>query len=161
VDKRRFNNDYSRRRGIKKRAVKRISLSILATTIAASSFRASLRQSKIVRKVTPFGIIRNQSPLGNGVSVIRVCVALGFDADAGSNIKRGDGGGTAADDDDARNLLRRLHLEEEELYARTVILASQQNQLRGGVDAYSLRQKALVNYLSSGEFPLHPPAPTM
>jgi hypothetical protein len=100
-----------------------------------------------VRNATPFGIIRNQSPLGNGVSVIRVRMALGFDDTA------------SADDDDARSLLRRLHLEEKELYARTVILASQsqqlqqqQQQLRGGMNAQSLRQRALVDYLSNGEF---------
>ena len=148
------NNDYSRGRGgIEKRAVKGISLSILATTVAASSFRASRRKSKTVREVTPFGIIRNQSPLGNGVSVIRVRMALGFDEDGGGNTRRDDGGGAAADDD-ARSLLRRLHLEEKELYARTVILASQQQQqqLGRGVDAHGRRQKALVDYSSNGEF---------
>jgi hypothetical protein len=74
-------------------------------------------------------------------------MALGFDDTA------------SADDDDARSLLRRLHLEEKELYARTVILASQsqqlqqqQQQLRGGMNAQSLRQRALVDYLSNGEF---------
>jgi hypothetical protein len=62
-----------------------------------------------------------------------------------------------ADDDDARSLLRRLHLEEKEINARTVILASQsqqlqQQQLRGGMNAQSLRQRAHVDYLSNGEF---------
>jgi hypothetical protein len=42
-----------------------------------------------VRNATPFGIIRNQSPLGNGVSVIRVCMALGFDEGGGNNRRRG------------------------------------------------------------------------
>ena len=144
-----INNDYSRGRGgiEKKRAVGGISMLILAATVAASTFRASRRQTKTVRNATPFGIIRNQSPLGNGVSVIRVRMALGFDDTA------------SADDDDARSLLRRLHLEEKELYARTVILASQsqqlqqqQQQLRGGMNAQSLRQRALVDYLSNGEF---------
>ncbi len=131
---------------------------ILATTVAASTFRASRRETKTVRNATPFGIIRNQSPLGNGVSVIRVCMALGFDEGGGNNRREDDGGDTAAaDDDDARSLLRRLHLEEKEINARTVILASQsqqlqQQQLRGGMNAQSLRQRAHVDYLSNGEF---------
>ena len=132
---------------------------ILATTVAASTFRASRRETKTVRNATPFGIIRNQSPLGNGVSVIRVCMALGFDEDdCGNNQREDDGGDTAAaDDDDARSLLRRLHLEEKEINARTVILASQsqqlqQQQLRRGMNAQSLRQRAHVDYLSNGEF---------
>jgi hypothetical protein len=141
------------RGGIEERSVVRISLPILATTVAASTLRASSRRrSRTVREVTPFGIIRNQSPLGNGVSVIRVRVALGFDGDGGGDIERGDGGGAAADAG-ARSLLRRLHLEEKDLYARTAILASQQQQPRGTMDAHhSRRQKALVDCLSNGEF---------
>eukprot|EP00579_Thalassiosira_antarctica_P032461 CAMPEP_0201994770 /NCGR_PEP_ID=MMETSP0905-20130828/2494_1 /ASSEMBLY_ACC=CAM_ASM_000554 /TAXON_ID=420261 /ORGANISM="Thalassiosira antarctica, Strain CCMP982" /LENGTH=476 /DNA_ID=CAMNT_0048549801 /DNA_START=17 /DNA_END=1447 /DNA_ORIENTATION=- len=126
------NNGY---KGVKeKQTVKRISLLVLATTIAASTFRASLRKSRIIRTASPFGRIRNSSPLGNGVSVIRVCMALGFDED--------DGGIGGAD-----SLLKKLQLEEKELY--TKIAVSTQNQVQGS-DAFSnFRQKALGEYLSN------------
>mmetsp|Transcript_12862 Transcript_12862/g.19830 ORF Transcript_12862/g.19830 Transcript_12862/m.19830 type:complete len:544 (-) Transcript_12862:541-2172(-) len=121
--------------------VKRTTLFIMLLTLAASSFRASLRKSKIVRNVTPFGVIRNASPLGNGVSVIRVCMALKVDSndDGGSNTKR---------------LLNKLHLEEKELYTNISMLSQddprvkqqQQQKLDG---AYSFRQQALGRYVSN------------
>lgn len=110
--------------------VKRISLFVILATIAASSFRASLRKTKIVRTTTPFGRIRNVSPLGNGVSVIRVCMALG--------LNEGNG------DDDG--LLQKLHLEEKELYSKIAML----DQLQGS-NSYEFRQKALGDYISNGE----------
>ena len=105
-------------------------------TLAASSFRASLRKSKVVRNVTPFGTIRNVSPLGNGVSVIRVCMALKVDGN-----------------DEAKRLLNKLYLEEKELYTNISMLSQDdprvqqpQQQLSG---AYSFRQQALGRYVSN------------
>ncbi|KAL7519581.1 hypothetical protein ACHAWX_004340 [Stephanocyclus meneghinianus] len=115
--------------------VHRIALGFVATSLAAASFRASLRKSKIVRNITPFGIIRNASPLGNGVSVIQLRMALQFspgDADDGAN--------------DCKSFLERLHLEEYNLYASISMLAQQ--QLRGA-DVYRDRQKALVKYITN------------
>lgn len=109
---------------------------VLAMTITASSFRASLRTSKSkVRNVTPFGIIRNQSPLGNGVSVLRVCMAFKFDDN-----------GIRMAEDDAESMLRRLKLEENELYSTKAFISSLPQQSQGG-----LGQKALVDYLSNGK----------
>lgn len=118
------------------RAVKWISMVVLTMTIAASSFRASLRTSKRkVRNVTPFGIIRNQSALGNGVSVLRVCMAFKFDD---NEIRR--------EEDDFQSLLRRLKLEENELYSTKAFISTLPQQSQG-----SLRQRALVEYLSNGK----------
>lgn len=124
--------------------VKRTTLFIMLLTLAASSFRASLRKSKIVRNVTPFGVIRNASPLGNGVSVIRVCMALKVEDDDydGSN------------NNNAKRLLNKLYLEEKELYTNISMLSQdydprikqQQKQLDG---AYSFRQQALGRYVSN------------
>ena len=117
----------------------------MLATFAASTFRASLRKKRIVRNVSPFGRIRNASALGNGVSVIRVCMALGFDAN------NNDGDSTSSDDTgDANTLLNRLGLEDKELYTNIAMLAQQQTQLQG-TDTYGFRQKALGNYLSNGK----------
>ena len=114
-----------------KRSVKWISMVIIAMTITASSFRASLRTSKRkVRNVTPFGIIRNQSPLGNGVSNLRVCMAFKFDEN----------------DNNVESLLRRLKIEENELYLTKAFISTLPQQSQG-----SLRQRALVDYLSNGK----------
>ena len=106
----------------KKQSVKRISLLVLLVTFAASSFRASLRKQRIVRSVSPFGRIRNASALGNGVSVIRVCIALGFD----------DATNDDGDDDDGSSIdaiMRRLKIiEEKELNNKMILLS----QLNGG-----------------------------
>eukprot|EP00985_Skeletonema_marinoi_P018463 scaffold10312_cov141-Skeletonema_marinoi.AAC.5 len=116
--------------------VKRTTLFVMLLTLAASSFRASLRKSKVVRNVTPFGTIRNVSPLGNGVSVIRVCMALKVDGN-----------------DEAKRLLNKLYLEEKELYTNISMLSQDdprvqqpQQQLSG---AYSFRQQALGRYVSN------------
>ena len=122
----------------KKQSVKRISLLVLLVTFAASSFRASLRKQRIVRSVSPFGRIRNASALGNGVSVIRVCIALGFDDatnDDGDN-------GSSVD-----TLMRRLKMEENELHNKMILLS--QLKAGGQLDANRLKQKALGDYLSS------------
>ena len=114
-----------------KRSVKWISMVIITMTITASSFRASLRTSKRkVRNVTPFGIIRNQSPLGNGVSNLRVCMAFKFDEN----------------DNNVESLLRRLKIEENELYLTKAFISTLPQQSQG-----SLRQRALVDYLSNGK----------
>eukprot|EP00984_Skeletonema_dohrnii_P027633 scaffold17263_cov147-Skeletonema_dohrnii-CCMP3373.AAC.2 len=113
---------------------KQTTLFVMLLTLAASSFRASLLKSKVVRNVTPFGTIRNVSPLGNGVSVIRVCMALKVDGN-----------------DEAKRLLNKLYLEEKELYTNISMLSQddprvQQPQLSG---AYSFRQQALGRYVSN------------
>jgi len=127
--------------------IRNTAAALFAASLAGSSYRASLRPARIVRTATPFGRIRNASPLGNGVSVIRVCLALGFDDDDD---------GDDDDDDDGKSgvvprgggeaigsLLGRLHGEERELRARTEIL------LPGMDDAYGIRRRALGNYLSN------------
>ena len=48
----------------------------------------------------------------------------------------------------AEGLLKRLHLEDTELYAKMAILT--QHQVKGSY-GYSIRQKALSEYLSNGE----------
>ena len=120
--------------------VKRTTLFIMILTLAASTFRASLRKTKIVRNVTPFGTIRNTSPLGNGVSVIRLCMAFEVDGD------------------EAKRLLNKLYLEEKELYANISMLSQdddvrvqqQQQRQRQRLDgAHSFRQKALGKYVSN------------
>ncbi|KAL7452576.1 hypothetical protein ACHAWC_004922 [Mediolabrus comicus] len=123
-----------------KQRVKRTTLLIMLLTLAASSFRASIRKSKVVRNVTPFGVIRNISPLGNGVSVIRVCMALEFTND--------DNG-----DKEAKCLLNKLYLEEKDLLAKISSSSSflsqasgQELQLKG---AYSFRQQALMDFCCS------------
>jgi hypothetical protein len=117
--------------------VQRIALGLVAASLAAASFRASLRKSKIVRNATPFGIIRNTSPLGNGVSVIQLRMAVEFAAgDAGDSSK------------DCKSFLERLQIEEYNLYASISMLAQQ--QLRGA-DVYQDKQKALVKYITNGE----------
>ncbi|KAL3796780.1 hypothetical protein HJC23_010927 [Cyclotella cryptica] len=113
----------------------RISFGLVVASLAAASFRASLRKSKIVRNVTPFGIIRNASPLGNGVSVIRLRMALEFRAGDGDNSSN-----------DCKSFLDKLHREEYKLYASISMLAQQ--QLRGS-DVYQNKQGALVKYLSN------------
>ena len=150
-------------------AVQRISLFVLSATMAASTYRATqLRttkgSSKPIRSVTPFGIIRNQSPLGNGVSVIRVSMALEFDnaqtfASSGRNNNRDD----EDVEDDAMVLLKRLYLEERELYTKIAMLAKQQSEMNQrqsqpqevssgmSMGTYKLKQKALVDYVSNGE----------
>lgn len=135
IIKQRTNCYVSRK---KKQSVKRISLLVLLVTFAASSFRASLRKQRIVRSVSPFGRIRNASALGNGVSVIRVCIALGFDDatnDDGDN-------GSSVD-----TLMRRLKMEENELHNKMILLS--QLKAGGQLDANRLKQKALGDYLSS------------
>lgn len=118
--------------------VKRTTLLIMLLTLTASSFRASLRKTKVVRNTSPFGIIRNVSPLGNGVSVIRVCMALKFDTEMDNN----------DDKNSAKSLLNKLYLEEKELYTKISLLSQGDPsvQLNG---AYAFRQQALGNYLSN------------
>ena len=123
----------------KKQRVRLLSLLIVAATFAASSFRASRsiissdKGVRPVRTVTPFGMIRNVSPLGNGVSVIRARMALEFDdekmADAGS-------------------LLEKLQQADNEIKKMLVTLSQQQMQ-RGEKNA--LRQRLLADDLSKGE----------
>ncbi|KAL7539937.1 hypothetical protein ACHAXR_009752 [Thalassiosira sp. AJA248-18] len=125
--------------GSKKQTVKRMTLFVVLATFAASSYRASLRKKRVFRNTSPFGRIRNASPLGNGVSVIRVCMALGFDAS--------DSGNGTSEGDDVNTVLKRLHLEEKELYTKIAMLA-QHDQLQGD-NTYDLRQKALGDYVSS------------
>lgn len=135
MGKRTIGNRYDKPR-TDTRAVKWISMVIIVMTITASSSRASLRTSKRkVRNVTPFGIIRNQSALGNGVSVLRVCMAFKFD-DNEIRMK----------EDDVQSLLRRLKLEENELYSTKAFISTLPQQSQE-----SLRQRALVDYLSNGK----------
>ena len=136
---------HSRSNANKKQKVKRMTTFVMLATLAASTFRASLRKTKVVRNTSPFGRIRNASALGNGVSVIRVCMALGFDA------KHGSGDSSDGGTEDASSLLNRLGLEDKELYTNIAKLAQQQTQLQGA-DTYGLRQKALGTYLSNGEY---------
>ncbi|KAL7527129.1 hypothetical protein ACHAWF_002049 [Thalassiosira exigua] len=136
-----------RREAEKKRAVKRISLLVVLATVAASAYRASLRTSRIVRSASPFGRIRNASALGNGVSVIRVCAALGFDADGGDDFgTEGRGRGEERGAGGMDGLLKRLDLEERALYEK--VDAASRGLVRED-DARVLRQKALGTYLSN------------
>jgi hypothetical protein len=118
-----------------RKTTQRIAAGFVVVSLAAASFRAKFRKSKIVRTATPFGFIRNTSPLGNGVSVIRLRMALEFE---GSD-------DTAAAK--AETFLEKLQVEEYNLYATITMLAQKQKQL--GLDVYELRQKALVHYLAS------------
>lgn len=138
VQKRRSNKNAIN----KQHKVKQLSLFVILATLAASSYRASLRKKRIVRSASPFGRIRNASPLGNGVSVIRVCMALGLDVSTNGTI--------VEDNKDAMSLLKRLDIEDKELYAKFAVLTQQQQQLQG-FDTYGLRQKALGEYLSNGK----------
>ncbi len=111
------------------------------------------------------------------MSVIRVSMALGFDRRYGftkKSIRNVDAGGRSDGGDDqevgdidydgAMTLLKRLHLEEKELYTKIAMLANQQLQmnqqqplpLKGSISksmdtTYNLKQKALVDYVSNGE----------
>lgn len=130
------NNNKPTATRIQKQRVKLTTLLIMLLTLAASSFRASMRKSKVVRNVTPFGVIRNISSLGNGVSVIRVCMALEFTKNDGNDKK------------EANCLLNKLYLEEKELFAKISLSSvlsqdplGQELQLKG---AYSFRQQALI-----------------
>lgn len=125
----------------KRQKVQRLAFSILAATIGAASFRASLRKSKIVRNITPFGMIRNTSPLGNGVSVMRVRMALDFANENGDAVD-----GTK----EANDLLEKLQIEEYKMYSTISTLAQQQIQ---GMGVYAQRQAALGDYVSNGESP--------
>lgn len=129
-------NSYVARK--KKESVKRISLFVMLATFAASSFRASLRKQRIVRHVSPFGRIRNASALGNGVSVIRVCMALEFDDATNDH----DDNGNSVD-----TILRKLKIEENELHNKMIVLS--QLQVGGQLDANRLKQKASGDYLTS------------
>ena len=129
-----------------------------ASTYRAAQLRNATGSSKPIRNVTPFGIIRNQSPLGNGVSVIRVSLALEFDdrRQYGSTKNRSAGGGDRevenVDYDGAMTLLKKIHLEEKELYTKIAMLANQQQlQMNQQQSTYNLKQKALVDYVSNGE----------
>lgn len=68
---------------------KRLSFLIVGATFAGTSYRAkrigggggnksNVRRGRRIRNTSPFGIIRNLSLLGNGVSVIRVRIAFEF-----------------------------------------------------------------------------------
>ena len=136
-----FDSDYklikqrstSHMKERKKQSVKQISMFVILSTLAASSFRASLRKKRVVRTVSPFGRIRNASPLGNGVSIMRVCMALEFDSN------------DTEENEIANALLHRLHLEEKELYNKKELLS----QLNGGELLGGLKQKATADYLSA------------
>ncbi|KAL3806307.1 hypothetical protein ACHAXA_007934 [Cyclostephanos tholiformis] len=132
----------------KRRMAGKISLFILAFTVASCTYHASMRKSRIIRKVTPLGIIGNQSPLGNGVSIIRVCMALGFD-----DGEEDDDDDDASTMDDAACLLRRLHLEEKALHAKTTsttMFASKDRMGGGDPDGYHrLGKMANADYLSN------------
>ncbi|KAL3791958.1 hypothetical protein ACHAWO_009473 [Cyclotella atomus] len=118
-----------------RKTTQRIAAGFIIASLAAASFRAKFRKSKIIRTATPFGMIRNTSPLGNGVSVIRLQMALDFEGSEGP------------DSTNANAFLDKLQIEEYNLYATITKLAQQQKQF--GLDVYELRQKALVNYISS------------
>ncbi len=108
-------------------------------SIGSSSATPSRRRNRRIRNTTPFGIIRNLSPLGNGVSVIRVRLALEF-SDENSNGNNGEG----------------LHvndffaeLNDEKLLLETDIMTmmpSIPREIQG-----SFRKKVMGNYLSNGE----------
>ena len=117
----------------RKQSIKRISTLVILSTFAASSFRASLRKKRVVRSISPFGVIRNASALGNGVSVIRVCMALAFD--------NTDEGNANAD-----SLLKRLQIEEKELQSKLDML-SQLNQQ--GQFISNTKTKILGEYTSN------------
>jgi len=66
-------------------------------------------------------------------------------------------------EDDAMVLLKRLYLEERELYTKIAMLAKQQSEMNQrqsqqqevssgmSMGTYKLKQKALVDYVSNGE----------
>lgn len=130
-----------------------------ASTYRATQLRTITGSSKPIRNVTPFGIIRNQSPLGNGVSVIRVSMALEVGGRRHSGSTRGSDreGEDVGEDNVMTTLLNRLNLEEKELYTKISMLANQQYLFPSevspgkGMGAYNLKQKALVDYVSNGE----------
>ena len=123
-----------------RKTTQQIASGIVLASLAAGSFRAKLRKHKVVRTATPFGRIRNTSPLGNGVSVIRLRMALEFEQHNGP------------DSIDSNSFLEKLQIEEYNLYSTIALLAQQQKL--NGLDVYGLKQKALVKYLVDGEFPL-------
>jgi len=127
----RSNSGYIRQK--RKQSVKRISTLVILSTFAASSFRASLRKKRVVRNISPFGRIRNVSALGNGVSVIRVCMALKFD-----NTDEGNA--------NANSLLKRLQIEDKELRSKLEVL-SQLNQQ--GQFISNTKTKILGEYTSN------------
>eukprot|EP00584_Thalassiosira_punctigera_P027828 CAMPEP_0172577702 /NCGR_PEP_ID=MMETSP1067-20121228/138368_1 /TAXON_ID=265564 ORGANISM="Thalassiosira punctigera, Strain Tpunct2005C2" /NCGR_SAMPLE_ID=MMETSP1067 /ASSEMBLY_ACC=CAM_ASM_000444 /LENGTH=377 /DNA_ID=CAMNT_0013370393 /DNA_START=362 /DNA_END=1495 /DNA_ORIENTATION=+ len=141
IKRRRFGN----REAEMKRVARRASLAVLAAGLAATKFRAS-RKSRVVRTATPFGRIKNHSLLGNGVSLIRVCVALEFDEGDIAGGGGRDGGGVGS-------LLDWLCLEEKELNAKVALLTK--HQLRGNiVDSRGslvskLKQKARGEFMSN------------
>jgi hypothetical protein len=130
-----------------------------ASTYRATQLRTITGSSKPIRNVTPFGIIRNQSPLGNGVSVIRVSMALEVGGRRHSGSTRGSDreGEDVGEDNVMTTLLNRLNLEEKELYTKISMLANQQYLFPSeaspdkGMGTYNLKQKALVDYVSNGE----------
>ena len=115
----------------RKQSIKRISTLVILSTFAASSFRASLRKKRVVRNISPFGRIRNASALGNGVSVIRVCMVLAFD-------------NTDEGNDNANSLLKRLHIEEKELQSKLEVLSQMKGQFIS-----STKTKILGEYTSN------------
>jgi len=116
-------------------------------TFAASSFRASLRKTKRrVRTATPFGRIRNASSLGNGVSIIRVCMALRLEDENYSDGGNGGGGGGKNGGFVDDTLFKRLQLEEKELNGKTEMITP--NQVEGSF-ASKIKQKAMGEYLSN------------
>ena len=129
--KQRSNSGYIGQK--RKQSVKRISTLVILSTFAASSFRASLRKKRVVRSSSPFGRIRNASALGNGVSVIRVCMALKFDDTNEGNAN-------------ADSLLKRLQIEEKEFQSKLEML-SQLNQQ--GQFISNTKTKILGEYTSN------------
>lgn len=137
---RRYNRGRLKTHRPERKTTQQIASGIVLASLAAGSFRAKLRKHKVVRTATPFGRIRNASPLGNGVSVIRLRMALEFDHHSGSGSI------------DANSFLEKLQIEEYNLYSTIALLAQQQRL--NGIDANDLKQKALVKYLVDGEFSL-------
>jgi len=69
---------------------RKVSAFVILATFVASSYRASLGQKRVARTTTPFGVIKNVSVLGNGVSIIRVSMTLETDSESVDRLKEMD-----------------------------------------------------------------------
>jgi len=138
------------------KASKRLATFFVGGSIIASSFRSpdgdnssniisigksrampSRRRNRRIRNTTPFGIIRNLSPLGNGVSVIRVRLALEFAYDTGNgNTEEGLG---------ANGFLAELNDEKQLLQTDIMtMLPNMPSEIQG-----RFRRKVMGNHLSN------------
>ena len=170
-------NSIRSRRKYPNSNVKLTSLLIVGATFLGSSLRASHRgrsntplerklafltgddsvssasKPRIVRPVrttTPFGIIRNISLLGNGVSVIRVRMALEFGG-AGNGGKIIDIGGGGKEHEmtmegGGNGLLEQLQQERNSFHDRMMVVMAQ--KFRGDEERI-LRQRILGNHVSN------------